>query len=521
MVKSDQIQEKFVSPEPIVRLVKWFPDSYRNTIAVARTCYSSKGIVLDENVTDKGDKLAESIYRAGHHTTLQHAHYQFTLDRVSRHCIWSFLHSHPFYNSEQVSQRYVEVQPGNTAIPPLRGAALELYQKTVTFQMEQYRALCVKLMPIAKACYTERYPHRSLQEKKYQMDCGKIAQEIARYILPVATFSYLYHTINGVTLLRYYRLCKQFDAPLEQSIVAGKMVEEVLRVEPKYKVILEEPLELDEIPEYRFFETHFDSGANIRRFIEEFDCGLEERSSKLVDYKTANEQILADSVREVLGLPRISLPDTEAIEYALNPEKNTLLAEALNLTTVSKLSRCLLHPSYTFKKKISHTADSQDQRHRMTPASRPILMAYLTEEPDFITPTAIKQDEAIQKEYEETMVRVWDAIQQLKSMGVKDEYANYLLPNAVSVRFTESSDLLNLRHKHAMRLCYNAQEEIWRASLEEAQQIAAVNPTIGRFLLPPCSLRKLSNHSPYCPEGPRFCGKKVWTYKLEEMERII
>ncbi len=125
MVKSDQIQEKFVSPEPIVRLVKWFPDSYRNTIAVARTCYSSKGIVLDENVTDKGDKLAESIYRAGHHTTLQHAHYQFTLDRVSRHCIWSFLHSHPFYNSEQVSQRYVEVQPGNTAIPPLRGRRAE------------------------------------------------------------------------------------------------------------------------------------------------------------------------------------------------------------------------------------------------------------------------------------------------------------------------------------------------------------------------------------------------------------
>ncbi len=174
--------------------------------------------------------------------------------------------------------------------------------------MEQYRSLCEKILPIVKAGYTERYPHRSLQEKKYQTDCRKIAQEIARYILPVATFSYLYHTINGVTLLRYYRLCKQFDAPLEQSIVTGKMVEELLRVEPKYKVILEEPLELDEIPECRFFETHYDSGTNVRRFIEEFDGGLEGGSSKLVGYKTANERILADSVREVLGLPtRLSI----------------------------------------------------------------------------------------------------------------------------------------------------------------------------------------------------------------------
>mgnify|MGYP006171794697 CR=1 FL=1 len=41
--------------------------------------------------------------------------------------VWSFLHSYPFYNSEQVSQRYVEVKPGNYAVPPMGPAEREIF----------------------------------------------------------------------------------------------------------------------------------------------------------------------------------------------------------------------------------------------------------------------------------------------------------------------------------------------------------------------------------------------------------
>jgi hypothetical protein len=50
--------------------------------------------------------------------------FQFTLENVSRQFIWSFLHSHPFYNSEQVSQRYVTVGPDSVTVPPLKEPAL-------------------------------------------------------------------------------------------------------------------------------------------------------------------------------------------------------------------------------------------------------------------------------------------------------------------------------------------------------------------------------------------------------------
>ena len=119
------------------------------------------------------------------------------------------------------------------------------------------------------------------------------------------------------------------------------------------------------------------------------------------------------------------------------------------------------------------------------------------------------------------MERSWAAIERLRALGVSPGSFSYLLPNAVAVRFTESADLLNLRHKHQMRLCYNAQEEIWRASLDEAIQIREVQPMLGRYLLPPCTLRSMAKAKPICPEGPRYCGVMVWKKDIAEYERVI
>ena len=513
----------FRSAAPEVVLEKAFTTPFRNVVATARTCYSSKGIIGDEQVTEKNLGIASSIYQAGHHTTFQHAHFQFRLSNISRHFIWSFLHSHPFYNSEQVSQRYVSVADDTYAIPPLDGEALELYVDTVREQMSGYHELSKRLFPLVEHAYAKRFPPRAVAQPKHQRTIRKKAMEVARYVIPVATFAYMYHTISAITLLRYYRLCKQWDCPLETYLVVNRMVEELLSHDPLYARILEEPLDLEATPEAAFFTDSGDESQQLdaRAFIEEFDASLDGLTSKLVSRKDNNEAILASSVREVLGIPEGRMSDVEAIDVVLNPERNRLLGESLNLRTMSKLTRALAHPHYTFRKKISHTADSQDQRHRMTPASRPLLLSHLTGEPDVITPGLVTQDDAIARRYQELCSLPYERIERLRGMGVPTEYAAYLLPNAAAVRFTESSDLASLHHKHAMRLCYNAQEEIWIASWEEARQIRDVEPRIGRYLLPPCGLRTLSKTRPVCPEGDRFCGEKVWLLDIEEYERVI
>src|SRR5574341_1600984 len=186
---------RFLSAEPTVVLTKAFTEPFRNAIATAKTCYSAKGIVSDEQVTNGSEALARSIYQAGHHTTLQHAHFQFALSNVSRQFIWSFLHSHPFYNSEQVSQRYVTLRPDAVAVPPLAGEALALYRKTVARQMAAYTEFSERLLPLADREWAARFPRA---RKHFARDVKKNAQAIARYVAPGAAWALRSPTVRGV-----------------------------------------------------------------------------------------------------------------------------------------------------------------------------------------------------------------------------------------------------------------------------------------------------------------------------------
>jgi thymidylate synthase ThyX len=518
-----------LSPEPVVILENAFHDPYDNAVATARTCYSSKVIhASDVSATPESkirrDAIAQSIYQAGHHTTIQHATFQFVLDKVSRQMIWSFLHSHPFYNSEQVSQRYVEMKPENFTTPPLREENVPLYRQAIMELMDAYKQLSAILEPTVVAEYRRLFRARNPEEKRWKGAIKKRCQEVSRYLLPVATHAHLYHTVSGLTLHRYHRLCEQFDVPLEQKTVVKKMIEAVNQFDPDFFKFIEDPMPLEQTLEYQMLKSFSDDAKKEwpRAFIKEFDAELAGYSSKMVDYKINSEKVLAQSVRSVLGMPASALTDADAIDSVLNPAKNPYFSESLNLTSLSKLTRTLVHPHFTFKKKISHTADSQDQRHRMTPASRPVLVRQvLWDQPDYIVPTLVQASPEGLAFYHATMKRLWERMLTLINNGESEESIMYLLPNAFPVRFEESGDLLNFHHKWTHRLCYTAQEEIWKTSQEEVLQLQEKFPVLGQYFGAPCWMRKQAGVKPFCPEGDRFCGVTVWTLPISDYKRLI
>lgn len=520
----------FASAPPRVTLVNATAEPYNNAIATARTCYSARvitpaDVVKDARAIALRERIAESTYEAGHHTTLQHATFQFVLENVSRQLLWSFLHAHPHYNSEQVSQRYVAVRPERVTVPQLeRPADQARYEACVARQMADYVRLTELLTPPATEAYFRLFPARRKKAEEHRGAIRKRAQEAARYVLPLATHAHLYHTVNGLTLHRYRRLAAQWDVPAEARCVVGAMVAAVEAHDPLFFRHAEDPVPLEDTPEFAVVAALAPNtpASDAAAYARAFDQRLGGSRARLVDWSANAEATLAEAVRNVFGAGADRLSDDEALAWALDPARGRSLRGALNLSSMSKLGRTLVHPHYTFEKKLSHAADSQNQRHRLTPGSRPVLWtSYAGGAPDVVAPTLLAQSAEARAAFDASVQQSWADIDALLDAGVGHEQALYLLPNAVAVRLVESGDLQALLHKWTSRLCYNAQEEIWRASLDEVAAVAQVHPRLVAWALPPCGPRARAKTRPICPEGPRYCGVPVWKLERAAYERVL
>jgi thymidylate synthase ThyX len=190
-------------------------------------------------VTDRQrDTIGALTFEAGHHTVYQHAHFEFGLENISRQLVWSVLHAYPFYNSEQSSQRYVKLKEPRAFVPPLAGEALLVYERAVLRAWEAYAELSALLKDDAFAILKElRYvtPRASAERlKAIEREAEKKAIETARYVIPIAAFTSMVHTLSGITLHRLRRMAAAGDAPYEARLVIGRMVDLVRQVDPLF-----------------------------------------------------------------------------------------------------------------------------------------------------------------------------------------------------------------------------------------------------------------------------------------------
>jgi thymidylate synthase ThyX len=483
---------------------------FDGAIAAARTCYSPRVIATAEVTDSQRDSIGALTFDAGHHTVYQHANFEFGLENISRQFVWTFLHSYPFYNSEQSSQRYVKLREPRAYVPPLSGDARHVYEAAIVRAWDRYAELSALLKDDAFAILKElRYVRPTTNPerlKQIEKDAEKRAIETARYVIPIAAFTSMVHTVSGIVLHRLYRMMNTGDAPFETRDVVSEMVRLVKEWDPHFfeKVGLA-PLPADTVPEAQVPVTR--RGADA--FVAEFDSRLNGRWSRLRDVSPDAEEIVAEAVRSVFGLTATEMADDEAIEQVMNPARNRYRLEVMNVSHHSPLMRALHHAHYVFEKRLSHTADSQDQRHRMVPASRPLMTLADTSRPDYITPRLIAANPRARAVYDQAMSEAWIAKNRLLALGVPVEFAIYVLPNAKTLRFIESGSLLSLLHKWTQRSCFNAQEEIYLASMDEIAQVRAAHPRIGRHIGPPCVIRN-GLISPRCTEGSHFCGVPVW-----------
>jgi len=493
---------------PRVTLRNYFARPFDSAIAAARTCYASHLITPDE-ITDKQRlNIGAATFYSGHHTVFQHAHFEFGLENVSRQFVWSFLHAHPFYNSEQQSQRYVRMDKVQAFIPDegvfFDSASRAIYERAISRAWSAYREISTLLLGDTREILYDIWHVGPMSHakrlQKIERSAEKRAIEVARYVLPVAAFTTMVHTVSGIVLHRLWRMCDASDTPCEARQVIGAMVQQVKEIDPQFfERFGTEPLQ--EKPEWKHASS---SVAQAAALAHEFDAQLAGKTSKLLDYSPGAVRVTAAAYRAVVGLTESQCPDAEALDRLLNPARNSYRLETLNVGVHSPMMRALQHAT-----KISHTADSQDQRHRMVPGSRPLLTLSDTREPDYITPALLQNNPLAKAVYDRAMHEAWQAKNELLDRGAQPEHALYLLPNAKSIRLIETGSLLHLLHKWTMRTCFNAQEEIFQSSMDELAQLREVHPQIAKYVGPPCYLRA-NITTPVCTEGSHYCGVKVW-----------
>jgi len=423
-------------------------------VGSARSCYYGKKIVTPEMAQDweKKNSLLDSIFKAGHHTTLQHYHFTILIEGMSRHLIWRLLHSHMFYNSEQVSQRYAKMKVENFYIP--QEANKEKWDNYYKKMFGYYDKFCELLEPIME----EKLP-------KFQKHiANKKAQEMARYLLPVGMKAHLYHTINVITALRYINVIKALpECEIEAKEFAKLLEEEMLKVDKDLKPLIDfakkEKVKFPKIDIEKFRDKKVFDIVNYDFEMNENYAGILRSSNIFFD---------------------------ESLLGGFN--------------------------SYI---KLSLSADAQNQRHRRSPAIRPALKDIYKR--DFYIPPIIK--EHFLDEYIEAIEYSYEFFEQeVENIGFSE--AVYALVNAHNIEIIQKDDFNEFTHKAQMRLCYNAQQEIFDIIYSQIIELKKAGVNTDNFL-PPCAVRFKEGIKPYCPEGDRYCGVKVWKLDFSEYKRDI
>ena len=197
--------------------------------------------------------------------------------------------------------------------------------------------------------------------QKIERAAEKRAIEIARYVLPVAAFTTMVHTISGIVLHRLWRMSAACDTPSESRAIIGEMVDASPKeIDPQFfDRFGTEPLE--ERPEWSADAANTLESAKPSP--KNSTPSSQGKTSKLLDYSPNAPSVMAKAYRAVVGLTESQCSDAEAIDRLLNPARNPYRLEILDIGVHAPMMRALAARQLHFRQK--------NQPHRRFPGPAP------------------------------------------------------------------------------------------------------------------------------------------------------
>lgn len=419
----------------------------------ARTCYTSKvpemGNVLD---------VENSLFRTGHHTTLQHNYFTFNIDGMSIASATFGLHlASPFYNSDQRSGRYSKMY-SNPDLEEIKSYILKYWKvenidEILSFiekGTKIYQENIEKATEIAKKLIKEERPF--VDDESLEKLAPKIAQEQLRMFISTISPTGLDTTLNLSAITALWRSAW---SP-EMIEITNQMKDIILEKYPDLSYMFEEKFRRTDTwaPEIDFSNIGilkepkcYNANANI------FDLNLDGVNKDAVD-----------------------------VRY-FTPEKMD--------NNVSNVS-CEIE--------VSIATYAQDQRHRTIKRGTPRITG------NFYLPPILQELnlESIALEYAKEYFELCKKIDKTLAVAIA--------PYGIMVRYKKLADLNAFLHEQEKRLCWCAQEEIYNVNRQLHDLLIEKDLKIIADVMCPACYKKA------CIEGKRYCGRDL--KKVREDKKI-
>jgi len=187
-----------------VELVQHTNNPVKLLTDIASICYGKKEAKHPE-------KLLKHLVDSNHHSVLEHAFYTFKIEGISRACLGQLTrHRHASYTVR--SQRYCDESEQKIIIP-------ESYDKMGFYPYDLLEEIYM-------------YYNRLIR--------SGIKKEDARMILPMATATDLYMSLNLRELIHIYKLRSHKSAQWEIRDLVNEMVKLVIEANPELEFIFKE-----------------------------------------------------------------------------------------------------------------------------------------------------------------------------------------------------------------------------------------------------------------------------------------
>jgi thymidylate synthase (FAD) len=182
-----------------------------SVVRAARVSYDAAWRAGEDQGSDA--KLIKYLWNHKHSTPFESV--VFTFEVKAPLFVFRQWHRHRTWSFNELSARYREL-PEEIYMPPFRAQAINNKQGSEGYVNE---ADAVTLEELFKNSYKV-----SFDAYKYAVKAG-VAREVARSVLPVATYSHMFATVNLLNLLKFVTLRDDTHAQYEIQVYAKAMLE--------------------------------------------------------------------------------------------------------------------------------------------------------------------------------------------------------------------------------------------------------------------------------------------------------